>query len=69
MYRIKAQGYGGGGPSVPTRDSDDINVVREEIAELIESDHVVQLYRVNADGSETRIDFECYTTTTVVIGD
>jgi hypothetical protein len=69
MYRIKAQGYGGGGPSVPTTDSDDINVIREQMEDLIDSDHAVQLYKVDADGVETRISFEYYTTTTVAIGE
>lgn len=69
MYRIEAQGYGGFGPSVRPMTTSDLNAVREEIADLIESDHAVQLYKVNTDGSKTRIDFECRTTVTVDIED
>ena len=69
MYRIKAQGYGGGGPSVPPIETTSIDVARNEIADLIDSDHAVQLYTVGADGVELRVEFDYYTSTTVTIGD
>ena len=65
IYKVKAQGYGGSGPSVSPFESDDLSLVRGEIADLLSSDHAVQLYRINEDGSETPVEFEYYTTITV----
>lgn len=67
LYQVKAQGYGGSGPSVPTFESTDIKKIKERIADLVQSDHAVQLYCVNADGSTASIDFETYSTITVEI--
>jgi hypothetical protein len=69
MYRIKARGYGGGGPSIAPFETTSIDVARREIADLLDSDHAVQLYRVDGNGVETRIEFDYYTTTVVTIGD
>lgn len=66
-YIVKGQGYGGGGPSVTPFESNDIAAVRERISELLESDHAVQLYRVNTDGTVKQIEFEYYTNITVSI--
>jgi hypothetical protein len=66
-YRIKAQGYGGGGPSIPTIETTSIEVAQNEIADLIGTDHAVQLYVVDSNGNETRMEFEWYSTVTVNI--
>jgi hypothetical protein len=66
-YIVKGQGYGGGGPSVRPFESDNLNEVKDRISELIESDHAVQLYRVNTDGTVKSVEFECYTNVSVRI--
>ena len=66
-YRVNGQGYGGGGPSVTPFESSDINEIQERIEELINSDHAVQLYRINDDGTVKRLNFEYYTSVTVEI--
>lgn len=66
-YIVKGQGYGGGGPSVTPFESDDVAAVKDRISELLESDHAVQLYRVNADGTTKQVSFEYYTNITVSI--
>lgn len=66
-YKVNAQGYGGGGPSVSPFVSTDLNVVKSEIEDLIASDHAVQLYLVKDDGTEERLDYEVYSTVNVVI--
>jgi len=63
MYRVKAQGYGGSGPSIKPFESLDINKIKCEIEDLLTSDHSVQLYKIEADGSEISIPFEYYTYT------
>lgn len=68
-YRVNGQGYGGGGPSVNPFESDNIKEIKERMADLLESDHAVQLYRVNDDGTVKRINFEYYTSVTVRIDD
>jgi hypothetical protein len=68
-YIVKGQGYGGGGPSVSPFESDDISAVKDRMIELLESDHAVQLYRVNANGTVTQVEFEYYTNITVSIND
>lgn len=66
-YIVKGQGYGGSGPSVKPFESTDINEIKDRIAELMESDHAVQLYQMNDDGTSNQIEFEYYTTITVNI--
>jgi hypothetical protein len=67
LYRIKAQGYGGCGPSICPIETTSLDVARNEIADLLSSDHSVQLYVVDGDGIETRIKFDYYTTIAVNI--
>lgn len=66
-YRVTGQGYGGSGPSVSPFESDNISAVKDRMIDLLESDHAVQLYRVNNDGTVTQVDFEYYTNITVSI--
>lgn len=68
-YLVKGQGYGGEGPSVRPFESTDLIKVKERIADLLESDHAVQLYRVDADAVQTQIEFEYYTQISVNIGE
>jgi hypothetical protein len=68
-YIVKGQGYGGGGPSVTPFESDSISEIKDRMIELLESDHAVQLYRVNADGTVKPVEFEYYTNITVNIDD
>lgn len=65
-YKVKAQGYGGGGPSVSPFISSNINEIKEHIESLLETDHAVQLYKIDENGNETQIEFE-YTTNINVI--
>jgi len=58
MYRIKAQGYGGGGASIRPYVSDNLENIKSEMSDLLESDHAVQLYKIQDDGSEVRVDYE-----------
>jgi hypothetical protein len=67
MYVVKAQGYGGEGPSVSPYYSDDISAVEDVITELLETDHAVQLYRIDSDGVAQPTTFETYTTIKVWI--
>lgn len=69
IYRIKARGYGGCGPSICPIETTSLDVARNEIADLLSFDHSVQLYVVDGDGIETRIKFDYYTTIVVMIGD
>lgn len=66
-YLVKGQGYGGGGPSVSPFESSNLAEVKERISELIESDHAVQLYKIDEDGVKTQIEFNYYTTVNVEI--
>jgi hypothetical protein len=68
-YRVTGQGYGGGGPSVSPFESDDLNAIKDRIAYLLESDHAVQLYKIDDSGVKTRIEFEHYTSVSVRIND
>ena len=68
-YLVNGQGYGGGGPSVSPFESDNLNAIKDRIADLLESDHAVQLYKVNDDGSTTQVEFEHYTSVFVRIND
>jgi hypothetical protein len=68
-YRVNGQGYGGGGPSVSPFESDNLNAIKDRIADLIESDHAVQLYKVNDDGSTTHVEFEHYNSVSVRINE
>jgi len=58
MYRIKAQGYDGGGVSIRPYVSDNLENIKSEMSDLLESDHAVQLYKIQDDGSEVRVDYE-----------
>jgi hypothetical protein len=66
-YRVTGQGYGGGGPSVSPFESDNLSAIKDHMSDLLESDHAVQLYRVNDDGTVKRVNFEYYTTISVRI--
>ena len=46
-YLVNGQGYGGGGPSVSPFESTNLEEIKERIAELLESDHAVQLYKID----------------------
>jgi len=67
LYKIKAQGYGGSGASAMPFTSHDITALQSEIEDLLLSDHAVQLYKMNADDTETRVDYETYTRIRVII--
>ena len=47
--------------------SHDITALQSEIEDLLLSDHAVQLYKMNADDTETRVDYETYTRIRVII--
>jgi hypothetical protein len=66
-FKIKAQGYGGSGPSIAPYISTNVSEIKSEIASLIVTDHAVQLYEIDDNGSEKRIDFEYYTSVTIEI--
>lgn len=66
-YIVRGQGYGGGGPSVSPFESSNLKEVKDHIAELLESDHAVQLYKLDDDGNKTQVEFNYYTTVTVEI--
>lgn len=66
-YLVKGQGYGGEGPSVRPFTSSNIKEIKDRIAELLETDHAVQLYRVDTEGNTTQIEFEYYTQISVSI--
>ena len=68
-YRVNGQGYGGGGPSVTPFESDNLSAIKDRMSDLLESDHAVQLYRVNEDGSVKRISFDYYTSISVRINE
>lgn len=65
-YIVKAKGYGGSGPTVTPFKTNDRTTVEYEAAELIDSDHSVQIYKV-VGGKEHRLSFETYRNTTVYI--
>lgn len=67
MYEIRAQGYGGSGASIPPITVNTISEAKEEIADLLSCDHAVQLYKIEEDGSKKAINFESYTSYSVVI--
>ena len=66
-YIVNGQGYGGGGPSVSPFESSNLKEIKDRIAELLETDHAVQLYKVDDNGIKTHIEFNYYTTVTVEI--
>ena len=66
LYRVHAQGYGGGGPSVTPYESSDKNKIKRHIEDLLESDHAVQLYEIDDNGNRKKIEFEHYSSVTVV---
>jgi hypothetical protein len=68
-YFIEARGYGGEGPSITPMIVSDLNAAKQEIADLIQTDHAVWLYKIDTNGTKTRMDFEIYTTVTVEIED
>lgn len=68
-YLVNGQGYGGGGPSVSPFESTNLEEIKERIAELLESDHAVQLYKIDENDAKTRIEFEHYTSVTVRINE
>lgn len=61
-YIVRAQGYGGGGASVPPYKSDDRIQIKMEIESLLETDHAVQLYKILPNGEEKEIEFQSYMT-------
>lgn len=66
-YIVHGQGYGGGGPSVSPFESSNLKEIKERIAELLESDHAVQLYKVDDNGIKTHVEFNYYTTINVEV--
>lgn len=66
-YLVKAQGYGGGGPSANPFESLDLHEIKGVIEELLSSDHAVQLYRIEDDGTAVDIPFEYYNYTKCTI--
>lgn len=68
-YLVNGQGYGGGGPSVSPFESSDLKKIKERIAELLESDHAVQLYKIDENGVKTHVEFEHYSTVSVWINE
>jgi hypothetical protein len=65
-YRVHAQGYGGGGASVNPYESSDKNKVKRHIEDLLETDHAVQLYEIDDNGNKNKIEFEHYSSITVI---
>ena len=66
-FKVKAQGYGGSGPSVASIESSDIAEIKNEIADLINSDHAVQLYEILEDGTEVSVEFEAESSVAIYI--
>jgi hypothetical protein len=65
-YRVHAQGYGGGGASVRPFESSDKKEIIEHIENLLETDHAVQLYEIDDNDNKKKIEFEHYSSVTVV---
>lgn len=66
LYRVHAQGYGGGGASVNPFESTDKKEIIEHIEGLLETDHAVQLYEIDDNGNRKKIEFEHYSSVTVI---
>lgn len=66
-YIVKGQGYGGGGPSVRPFTSSNLSEIKDRIADLLETDHAVQLYRVDAEGNTKQVEFDYYAQISVSI--
>jgi hypothetical protein len=67
FYVVRAQGYGGSGPSVSPFVSENLDEIKEEIADLIQSDHAVQLYKIAECGTESRVEYYTHHSVTVII--
>jgi hypothetical protein len=65
-YIVKARGYGGSGPSVTPFITDSLQEAEDEAAELLDSDHSVQIFKI-VDGKEQMLNFETFRHTTVYI--
>jgi hypothetical protein len=68
-FIIKAQGYGGGGPSLRPFETTSLQEAINEIEDLLDSDHSVKLYKLDYNGKEIPMNYTAHSYTKVYIGE